>query len=188
MLDDPFRAEQIEVPIRLYAGQSEVLQKLRSFAIELQRGALASELWDLKFHQLGVALINEMSSAVPHASEVPAVKESTRIELLRRVSVGRDFLVSMSDKAITVEDAARAACISTFHFHRLFAQLFGQSPHVFLRDFRMQRAAQMLKFNDEPVAEIVSRIGFHSISSFSGAFRKRFGVGPHLFRKGQKRG
>lgn len=183
MLDNPFRAERIEVPIRLHAGHSEVLRKLRSFAIELGKGPLASGDWDMRFHELGVALVHEISLSAPRASEIQAVKESTRVELLRRISIGRDFLVSMSDKGITVEDAARAACISTFHFHRLFSQVFGESPHAFLRNFRMQRAAQMLKFNDEPIAEIVSRVGFHSVSSFSGAFRRKFGVGPHLFRR-----
>ena len=183
-LDDPFRTEPIEVPIRLYAGESVVLRKLRRFASELGQRAVARELWDMKFHELGLALVNEMSDSAPSPSSISAAKASTRDELLRRVSIGRDFLISMSDQDITVEDAARAACVSTFHFHRSFVELFGVSPYHFLRDFRMLRAARLLKINDQPIATILSRVGFHSASSFSGAFRKRFGVGPHAFRNG----
>jgi AraC family transcriptional regulator len=183
LLDDPFRAERIDVPIRLHAGQSDVLRRLRLFANELAQVSLPPELWDLRFYELGIALVNEMSSSTPHASDIPATKKSTRAELLRRVSIGRDFLVSMCEKAVTVEDAARAACISTFHFHRVFVQAFGVSPHLFLRSFRMQRAAHMLQFNDEPVAEIAHKVGFQSATSFSGAFRKQYGIGPNLFRE-----
>ena len=183
MLDDPFRSERIEVPIRLHAGESDVLRKLRSFANELGRTPVAPEIWDLRFHELGVTLVKEMGSSAPRASDISASKESTRLELLRRVSIGRDFLVSMSDTPVTVEHAARVACISTFHFHRVFAQAFGLSPHLCLRNFRMQRAAHMLQFSDEPIADIVLRVGLQSASSFSEAFRRQYGISPILFRR-----
>jgi AraC family transcriptional regulator len=184
ILDDPFCTERIEVPIRLHAGPSGVLRKLRMFANELGNSSLEREFWDLRFHELGVALASELSLSAPRATDISAAKPATKSELLRRVSLGRDFMISMSDRPITVEDAARASCISTFHFHRLFRQVFGVSPHAFLRNFRMQRAANMLRFTEETVSEIVGRVGFQSVSSFSGAFRRQYGLSPSLFRNG----
>lgn len=182
IVDEPFRSESIEVPIRLHAGSSDVLRKLRSFANELGTILVERELWDLRFHQLAVALVSELSLSAPSATSISAIKQSTRAELLRRISIGRDFLISMSDRPVTVEDAAREACISTFHFHRVFLQTFGVSPHVFLRNVRMERAAHMLQSTPASVSEIVERVGFQSVSSFSGAFRHEFGLSPRLFR------
>lgn len=181
-LDDPFHTDSLELPTALHAGPSAVLQKLRTFAEQLARRSLGTELWDLHFHQLAVTLVREIRSNRPQSSDISATKASTRQELLRRVSIGRDFLVSMSDQPVTVEDAARAACISIFHFHRVFVEAFGISPHLFLRDFRLQRAANMLRLADDPVTEIVAKVGFKSVSSFSSAFCKQFGLPPKLFR------
>lgn len=183
ILDAPFSLERIEFPVGLHPDSRDVLRKLRVFAEELGNTSVARELWDLRFHQIAVALVNEMSLSVSGATDILSAKQSTRLELLRRVSIGRDFLISMSDRTVTVEDAARAACISTFHFHRIFLQAFGVSPHVFLRDFRMRRAAHMLRFTEEAVSEIVERVGLQSVSSFSGAFRRHYGVSPSLFRR-----
>jgi transcriptional regulator GlxA family with amidase domain len=129
-----------------------------------------------------VALLQEIQSSTPKPSDIDATKEATRRELLRRVSIGRDFLISMSDRTITVEDAARAACVSTFHFHRLFQQLFQVSPHIFLRNFRLDRAAHLLGTTDVPVFEIAHRVGFLSAASFTTAFAKKFGFAPQAYR------
>jgi len=130
--------------------------------------------------------LRETHSVPVAAEDLRAVKGSTRQELLRRVLVGKDFIISMSECPIKVEDAAKAACLSTFHFHRVFVQAFGISPHQFLRNFRLLRAGQMLRSSDLPVTEIAHRVGFQSLGSFGTAFNKEYGVAPVAYRSGSK--
>lgn len=182
LLDDPFLALPLDVPLHLHAGQSKVLRQLRMFAHELGRTAIGAETWDARFHNLAIALIRETRLSSPNPFTISATKLSTRVELLRRATIGRDFLISTSENQKTVEDAARAACLSTFHFHRVFAQAFGVSPHVFLRDARLERAANLLRDTDLPIFQIVGRIGLRSVTSFTNAFRQKYGSTPDRFR------
>lgn len=186
LLDDPFRATPIEAPLRLHSGPSNVLAALHDFANELGRASMSPEIWELRFQSLAVTLLREMTSTTPDSSDIAAVKASTRAELLRRVLIGRDFLISMSNTPVTVEDAAGVACLSRFHFHRVFAQAFGIPPHVFLHNVRLQRAANLLRDTDEPISDIVARVGLRSATSFSGAFRRKYKQTPDAFRKAQQ--
>jgi len=181
-LDDPFRTAQVEFPVRLHDGSSKVLEELRGFARDLECQSIGREGWELRFQRLGEMLIGDLDRAGPRSADIRAAKESTRGELLRRVLVGRDFLISMSDRDISVENAARAACMSTFHFHRVFQQAFGVSPYTFLRNYRMSRASRMLRSSDIPVFEVAQRVGFISVGSFGNAFQRSFRMSPQAYR------
>lgn len=187
MLDDPFCARAVEFPLKMHSGSSTVLERLRSFARELENGLISDDVWELRFGQLATSLLLESKFAIPKAESIWAAKRSTREELLKRVSMGRDFLLSLSDRPIVTEDAAKAACMSAFHFHRVFRQTFGIPPHVFLRNHRMARAAHMLQFTSAPIEEIVQRVGLTSVGSFTAAFKEVFGMTPSRYRATKRR-
>jgi AraC-like DNA-binding protein len=185
-LDAPFRADSTEFRVGLQPGPSGLLKKLRNFAALLSTQTLSSEAWEFNFHELAIALLREAHPAPALLTKIRAVKSSTKQELFRRALVGRDFLLSMSDQPITVQDAARAACLSIFHFHRTFVEAFQISPHQFLRNFRLLRAGQMLRSTDLPVTEIASRVGFASLGSFGSAFARIHGMSPGAYRSGKQ--
>jgi AraC family transcriptional regulator len=115
---------------------------------------------------------------------LPAQKASTREELFRRVARGRDYLHSQALNGATLDDTAREACVSTFHFHRVFTLLFGITPHEYVTRIRMEAAADLLKSRqDLTVTEVASQVGFASATSFSRLFLRRFGVSPLEFRR-----
>jgi AraC family transcriptional regulator len=181
-LDDPFQTKSKEFRIALKPGPSHVLRHLRRFATSLATQTMSAETWELRFYECAAALLRDSRNASPKAENIASVKCSTRVELLRRALVGRDFLLSMSDHPITVEDAARVACLSTFHFHRTFVQAFHVSPHQFLRRFRMFRAGELLRSTSLPVTEIAHRVGFVSVGSFGSTFAKTHGIPPISYR------
>jgi AraC family transcriptional regulator len=116
--------------------------------------------------------------------ELPAQKASTREELFRRVARGRDYLHSHALSGVSLEDLVREACVSTFHFHRTFTQLFGMTPHEYLTRIRMDAAAELLRnHHDLTVTEVADRVGFASSTSFSRLFVRRFSVSPLDFRR-----
>ena len=103
-------------------------------------------------------------------------------ELAARLSDSRDFIAENFSTDVSLEDAADIACISSFHFHRLFVNRFGMTPHEFKSQQRFDRAKQELLNSDLPISEIAFQLGYESPASFSTLFRRRFGMNPTEFR------
>jgi len=68
----------------------------------------------------------------------------------RRLCRARDLLAAGYNAPIPLDRAARAACLSPFHFQRIFARTFGETPHDFLTRLRMDQARQLLAAGDLP--------------------------------------
>lgn len=113
-------------------------------------------------------------------SAIAAAKPSTRIELLERVSRGREYLHACPEGRATLADAARAAAMSPFHFQRTFKRAFGVSPSRYVADLRFSRAARLLQA-ERSVTEAALAVGFGSSASFSVAFRTWSGVTPSQY-------
>lgn len=85
-------------------------------------------------------------------------------------------------EALTLERLAAEACISKYHFVRLFRERVGQSPHKYLAEIRLDTAQRMLISTDLSIAEIAVECGYSTASHFSTAFARRFGMTPTSFR------
>jgi len=167
---------------RLESENSPVLQKVRRFRRAISNGEVTVDEWEDQYVEIGAALVAAQRNVVADAAKLSAVKESTRLELCKRVLRGRDLLLSSGGRQITLNQLARESCMSPYHFHRTFRQLFSRTPHAYLTEYRLKRAAQQLCRTKQTVTEICLQNGFESLPSFSTLFRKRFGVGPREFR------
>ncbi|MBP6821406.1 MAG: AraC family transcriptional regulator [Acidobacteria bacterium] len=83
----------------------------------------------------------------------------------------------------TTQALAELAGISTFHFHRIFRALTGETMFAFLQRRRLLRSIEMMNEDRFTLTEIALECGFDSSSSLSRAFRKHFGCSPTQFRK-----
>ncbi len=84
----------------------------------------------------------------------------------------------------SVDDIARAAPFSRFHFQRLFKALTGESVAEFTRRVRLETAARRLMFHPGiDITGLAFDLGFSSSQNFAKAFRKQFGMSPTQFRK-----
>jgi len=146
-----------------------------------------SALWlDQQFLLLARDLLLLHGEVRRQIERLPAVRESTRVEAFKRLSRGREFMHANFDQAVTLDQIARAAGISTYHFHRLFVRAFRESPHVYLTRLRLDRARWLISRQDRPLIEICSEVGFESLGSFSTLFRREFGMPPGAFRRSSK--
>tara|TARA_Y100001933_G_scaffold265193_1_gene336746 strand:+ start:8593 stop:12798 length:4206 start_codon:yes stop_codon:yes gene_type:complete len=94
---------------------------------------------------------------------------------------------NLSDSNFGVEELALQVGLSTSHFYRRLKQLTGQVPNVYLRNFRLQRAAELLGNNEGyNVTEVMYQIGIESNSYFSTSFKKLHGMSPSEFVKQKK--
>lgn len=84
---------------------------------------------------------------------------------------------------VTLDDMAKAAMFSKFHFTRVFQRATGLSPGRFLSAIRLQRAKQLLVSTDLNVADISFLVGFNSVGTFSSRFSRSVGMSPTQYRK-----
>jgi AraC-like DNA-binding protein len=84
---------------------------------------------------------------------------------------------------ITMDDMARSAMFSKFHFSRIFLRVTGISPGRFLSALRLQEAKRLLLTTSMPVADISHLVGYNSIGTFSSRFRASVGVSPTTYRQ-----
>ena len=83
---------------------------------------------------------------------------------------------------LTLEQLAAEACISKFHFNRLFTRKVGETPHRYLTGLRLDAASRMLVTTDLTIAKIGEACGFPASSHFSAAFASRFGMSARKYR------
>lgn len=84
---------------------------------------------------------------------------------------------------VSLEDAARAAGLSPFHFLRVFSAVVGATPHQYLVRLRLARAARLLSEEERPITDVAFDCGFADLSNFVRTFRRAAGVSPREFRK-----
>ena len=107
-------------------------------------------------------------------------------DTFRRLCRGRDLLAADCQSRVLLQHAAREACLSEFHFHRLFRDTFGETPHDFLTRLRMDRARQLLA-SQKSVTDVCFEVGYASLGSFSSKFRGQFGRSPVEFQREVRR-
>jgi AraC family transcriptional regulator len=117
------------------------------------------------------------------------VRRSGEMELSRAGLVDRrirravELMHAQLERDLPLEEVARAAHLSPFHFARLFKKLTGATPHAYLAQLRAERARALLAETDLSITEVAARVGYMSPSHFSKAFRQAAGLSPRAFRK-----
>ncbi len=178
----------IELCERLHAKTGRLAARLQAIEAELAGGALDAAR--VEEHMLAVAaeiLVLE-GRARRETLDFPGLRPSTRVEAYRRLHWARDFLDASFAEPLTVAGLARIACMSPFHFQRLFKRAFGETPMARVQSRRLARAAHLLTTTDLPVTRICMDVGFDGLGTFSALFRRRFGLPPRDYRRcGEKR-
>jgi AraC family transcriptional regulator len=95
--------------------------------------------------------------------------------------IGR--LYAALDEPTDLREIAREACLSPYHFHRVFRGMVGETPGELVRRLRLERAAWQLRETDRPVTEIAFDAGFESHEAFTRAFGAAYNRTPSGFRR-----
>ena len=90
-------------------------------------------------------------------------------------------------EAWSVDELGRQVGLSRSALHERFAALIGQPPMQYLADWRIHRAAQLLRESDGSVLAIAQDVGYESEASFSRAFKRLVGSSPAAWRREQRR-
>lgn len=104
-------------------------------------------------------------------------------EYTRRIDRVIDHLTANLDKPIKLEELAKVACFSEFHFHRIFRAMTGETVNDFTNRMRLEKAARLLKRTRQSATDIALECGFSSSSTFSRSFNNAFNTSPTEYRK-----
>jgi AraC family transcriptional regulator len=110
------------------------------------------------------------------------------VELYRGLVRGRAFLAAHYPEGVSIRAAAEAACMSPYHFNRLFRALFRETPHEYLTAVRLREAKRLLSTTSLPLGDVALAVGLQQASSFSRLFKQRYGVSPREYRATADRG
>lgn len=80
-----------------------------------------------------------------------------------------------------LEELGKKIGCSHFYLSRIFSAQTGQTITQYLRQLRMEKAAELLKSREYNVTEVALEVGYNSLSHFSAAFQETFGCCPGLY-------
>ncbi len=114
-------------------------------------------------------------------------KSKTQVEYTRRINLALEFIEQHLDQTIQLNDVARASHFSSYHFHRIFHALVGETVNDYISRKRMEKAARMLLYKpDMNVTEVAEAGGYSSSANFAKAFKLYFGVSASELRNGKQ--
>ncbi len=100
----------------------------------------------------------------------------------RQLDAVSDYIYSHLDEDLDLGRLADVACMSPYHWHRVYRGLRGETAAETVRRLRLHRAAGYLAETDLPVRRIADRAGFTNLQSFTRIFKSYYGVPPATYR------
>jgi len=114
---------------------------------------------------------------------VPSENIQVNSEYAQRINRVIDYLRENLDRQVKLEELAKVACFSEFHFHRIFGAVSGETLNSFTNRLRLEKAARLLRYSDQSLTDIALDCGFSSSATFSRTFRQSYDTSPRQFRK-----
>jgi AraC-like DNA-binding protein len=93
------------------------------------------------------------------------------------------FMQENIDKQINLSDLAALCGFSVSHYCMVFKKKTSRSPIDYFINLKIQKACQMLDYNNSNIKEIAARLDFEDQFYFSRAFKKIMGISPSDYRK-----
>lgn len=108
---------------------------------------------------------------------------STQSSYRTRLDRVTAYLHANLETDIGIDALSDVACLSSYHWHRIYTAMSGETVATTLRRLRLQRAADRLANSDAKIAQIATLAQYGSQDAFSRAFREAYGKAPAAYRK-----
>ena len=168
--------------IRYVAGiQDEVIDQIvLSILSEMTNETAAGRMYvETASLMLAARIIHGYCDSGSCTLTAPAAHRLDHVRLRRAL----DYISEHIADEVTLADLARVACLSPFHFARMFTLAIGVSPHRYLSRMRLENAMAELAAGKLPLAEIALNAHFSSQASFTRAFHRGTGMTPKEYQR-----
>ena len=180
------RAAPFEFNENLQRHDKIVSPVLRYIRRHVELGVDDPGWYEEQFHYLLTRMLRRDRQLTELPQRIACVRASKRHELTRRLGWATDFMHSNLQRALTLDEIANAARLSSFHFLRMFRQVYGTTPMDYLREQRTQRALALLESTELPVAEVAQLVGLSRLTLWRSVSRK-LGRNPKSVRAANRR-
>jgi AraC family transcriptional regulator len=110
--------------------------------------------------------------------------DPTQPDHVLKVNRAMDYIREHYGEELKLEKIAQIACLSKYHFHRIFRQVSGETVNGFITRVRLESAVgRLTRDEDVPVTTIALECGFSTSQSFAKAFKRKFQCSPTAIRE-----
>lgn len=99
---------------------------------------------------------------------------------LRRVS---NHIHEHLDEELDMDGLAEIACLSPYHWHRIYRAIYGETAAATVKRLRLHRAAGDIVGTNLGISDIAKRSGYPNVQSFNRIFKAVYGMPPARYRK-----
>jgi AraC-like DNA-binding protein len=136
-------------------------------------------LVDSALVQLSIVLLRSLSGNHTARAATTCNIRAAQAQIARAV----ELIHSRFQDDLSLDDLARVAAMSRFHFLRCFKAQVGTTPYAYLLQVRLRTAAVLLRSSVQSITEIALACGFTSPSRFSEAFARQYHCSPSAYRR-----
>lgn len=156
-----------------------VLQFIRRHALQ----GVDDEVWyEEQLHFLLERMQRHRQRLADQVDALRLTRATTRREVFRRIGQAADFIQTHYTQPIDLDEIAKVACLSKYHFLRLFALVHGVTPFSYLQRKRARVALRLLRTTAYTVAEVACSVGFGERSTVLRQIRRWTGLKPLQIR------
>ncbi len=114
-------------------------------------------------------------------------REQTLQDYYKRINTVLEYINNnLGEKKIKLEKLAEVSNFAIRHLQRIMKAHLNETIGAYIVRTRLDTAAKLIIYSKEQISDIALNMGYLEISSFSKAFKKRFGISPNEYRKGTK--
>lgn len=115
----------------------------------------------------------------PHLSKLQPIRRKLPERLLRAIEfIDQGF----ESREIYLDQVASEACLSKYHFIRLFKEHFAMTPMQYVTLKRVEKAKALIIASHDTISHVAFQSGFNDIAEFNRHFKKSTGLTPSEFR------
>ncbi len=151
----------------------------RAYSQDIGEEDITTEL----FYTIAEKIIEDQNTVYKQLQAIPGLKAATKKDLYRRLERGKEYIDNCFALPLNIDIIAREACMSEYHFFRLFKSVYGLSPNQYIIRKRLEHGLNILLQDKYSVSVAAIESGFSDIHTFSKAFKKQFGASPSHFVK-----
>lgn len=89
------------------------------------------------------------------------------------------------DKEFRITDLCKVLAISRTSLHRKITSNTNKSISIYIREFRLKKAYEKLKYESTTVSEVAYEVGFSDLAYFSKCFKALYGISPSVLLEGK---